>query len=104
MKKYFGAIVAILLAVSATAFTKLPAPNAGASTSTYYYAGGVYNDANYDVSSNWNKTVLTCSAGPKMCSIVAPDGTGGHPDFSGLPSGGHVRTDHTIISDQTFKN
>ena len=104
MKKYLAGIVAVLLAVSATAYTNLPAPTAGSSTSTYYYAGNAFDDVDYDVSGNWNKTVLTCSSGPKLCSIVAPDGTGGHPDFSGLPSGHHVRTDDVIISNQTFKN
>ncbi len=104
MKKYLSGIVALLLAVSATAFVNLPVTNTNASSSTYFYAGGVYDDAHYDVASYWNKTVLTCSSGPKMCSVVAPDGSGGHPDFSGLPPGGHVRTDNTIIGTKTFKN
>jgi hypothetical protein len=103
IRKYGLNMLALVIAVSAAAFTNKPVVHSSTS-STYYYAGSVFDDAHYDVAGNWNKTVLTCTTGPKLCSVVAPDGSGSHPDFSGMPPGHHVSTDNTIISGRTFKN
>lgn len=110
MKKYLLVIAVMAIALSLSAFNYLPSVKDHHKTShrfvtaTYHYVGTVYTDAEYNKEANWLKGTASCGVpGSKLCTIVAPDDGSSQPDFSALPVGGNVRTDNTIISNQTFK-
>jgi hypothetical protein len=93
MKKYLTGLFAVLFALSLTAFQQAPAKTVkqdGKRTNAYYYlnsssAGDEIYDTSWELVPDQAPGEIPCTGDDEvLCTILAPEGDFGHPDFSSI--------------------